>query len=206
VLPQRAGPERSVAATKSFVCTLTAAARLVAMLAADDTLAKALQRLPDRLDAALACDWRPAVERLADAGSLYVLGRGPGLGIAQESALKLKEICGLHAEAFSAAEVQHGPRAVIGERFPLLAYAFDDAGGRDVAGFAAELADMGADILLASPEAGPGLHLPLPPPLHPLLDPIVAVQAFYVLAEAVARARGLDPDQPRGLHKITHTF
>jgi glucosamine--fructose-6-phosphate aminotransferase (isomerizing) len=205
VLPQRAGAERSVAATKSLICTLAAAARLVAVLTGDAALQAALGELPDRLRQALRCDWSPAVERLKGASSLYVLGRGPALGIAQESALKFKEICGLHAEAFSAAEVQHGPRAVIGDRFPLLAYALDDAGGGDTAAFAYELAQIGAEVLLAGPSPGAGLHMPLPEPLHPLLDPIVAIQAFYPLAAAVATARGLDPDQPRGLRKITHT-
>jgi glucosamine--fructose-6-phosphate aminotransferase (isomerizing) len=206
VLPQRAGPERSVAATKSFICTLAAAARLVAVCTADAGLLAALERLPARLEAALLCDWSPAIARLAPAQSLYVIGRGPALGIAAESALKLKETSGLHAEALSAAEIRHGPRAVIDQGFPLLVYALADAGGNDARDFAAELAAAGAEALLASPAPGAGLHLPLPAPLHPLLDPIVAVQAFYPLAAALSEARGLDPDQPRGLRKVTETI
>lgn len=205
VLPQRAGVERSVAATKSFICTLAVVARLVAVWRRDQALLDALQRLPERLEAALACDWSAAVPRLAAAGSLYVVGRGPGLGIAQESALKLKETSFLHAEALSAAEVRHGPRAVIGEGFPLLAYALADAGGGDAAAFAAELADAGAEVIVAGPTPSAGLHLPLPEPLHPLLDPIVAIQAFYPMAAALAVARGQDPDRPRGLRKVTET-
>jgi glucosamine--fructose-6-phosphate aminotransferase (isomerizing) len=206
VLPQRAGAERSVAATKSFICTLAVAARLVAVWRQDRALLDALQRLPERLEAALACDWSAAVPRLAPASSLYVVGRGPCLGIAQESALKLKETSFLHAEALSAAEIRHGPRAVIGEGFPLLAYALADAGGSDTAAFAAELAEAGADVLVAAPAPAAGLHLPLPAPLHPLLDPIVAIQAFYPLAAALAVARGHDPDRPRGLRKVTETI
>jgi glucosamine--fructose-6-phosphate aminotransferase (isomerizing) len=206
VLPQRAGPEQSVAATKSFICSLVCIARLIARWRADRTLAAALERLPERLEAALRCDWSDALDPLVSASSLYVVGRGLGFGIVHEWALKLKETSGLHAEALSAAEVHHGPRAVIDQAFPVLALALDDPAGRDAAAFAAELAGRGHRVAVASAAPVAGLHLPLPPPLHPLLDPIVAVQAFYPLAARLAEARGLDPDRPRGLHKVTATI
>jgi glutamine---fructose-6-phosphate transaminase (isomerizing) len=206
VLPQHAGPERSIAATKSFICSLVCVARLVAAWRGDAALCAALERLPARLEAALACDWSAAVPLLASARSLYVVGRGLGFGIVHEWALKLKETCGLHAEALSAAEVHHGPRAVIDRDFPILALALDDPAGRDVAAFAAGLADSGHGVAVASAAAVAGVHLPLPAPLHPLLDPIVAAQAFYPLAAALAAARGLDPDRPRGLKKVTATI
>jgi len=205
VLPQRAGEERSVAATKSFVMTLVAAARLVAAWTEDATLTAALPRLPDALDAALACDWSRAVPTLVDTTGLYVVARGPGLAIAAESALKLKETCRLHAEAFSAAEIQHGPREVVDAGFPILAYALADQGGEDTRALAAELSAAGVPVMLASHQATSGVYLPLPRPLHPLLDPIVAILAFYPFAETVSRARGLDPDKPRALRKVTLT-
>jgi glutamine---fructose-6-phosphate transaminase (isomerizing) len=206
VLPQHAGPERSVAATKSVIATLAACARLVATWREDRPLLAALERLPGRLVEALACDWLPALSVLENVSRLYVVGRGPGLGIAEETALKLKETSGVLAEALSAAEIQHGPKAVIGPGFPVLAYGLADPGGEDARAFAAELAAAGADVMLASPEPGAGLHLPLPLPLHPLLDPIVALLAFYPLAEALARRRGRDPDRPPGLRKVTRTL
>lgn len=207
-LPQHAGPERSVAATKSVIATMTVAARLLAIWADDRSLREALAALPDRLQAALACDWSAALPSLATASSLYVVGRGPGLGVAEESALKLKETSGLLAEALSAAEIQHGPKAVIGPGFPVLVYGLQDPGGRDALAFATDLAEAGAQVVVASHGApGVGLvHLPLPPPLHPLLDPIVALLAFYPLVEALARARGCDPDRPPGLLKVTRTL
>lgn len=205
VLPQRAGAERSVAATKSFILTLTAVARLAAVWSRDRELAAALARLPERLAEAAACDWSPALPLLAGTGSLFVVGRGPGLGVAQETALKLKETSHLHAEALSAAELRHGPRAVIGPGFPVLAYALADPGGEDSRELAAELHEAGALVMTASAGEAPGLRLPLPRPLHPLLDPILAIQAFYPFAAALAVSRGLDPDQPRGLSKVTRT-
>jgi glucosamine--fructose-6-phosphate aminotransferase (isomerizing) len=208
VLPQHAGPERSVAATKSVVATLAAAARLVAAWCRDRALLDALARLPERLAAALARDWTPALPVLEQASCLYVVGRGPGLAVALETALKLKETSGLLAEALSAAEIRHGPKAVIGPGFPVLAYGLADPGGEDVRAFAAELAGVGAEVLLASatPVSAAGRPLPLPPPLHPLLDPIPALLAFYPLAAALARRRGRDPDRPRGLQKVTRTL
>ena len=154
MLPQRAGPERSVAATKSFICSLVCIARLIARWRSDAALSAALARLPERLDAALGCDWSAALELLAPASSLYVVGRGLGFGIVHEWALKLKETSGLHAEALSAAEVRHGPRAVIDQAFPVLALALGDPAGRDAAAFAAELAARGHTVAVASARPG----------------------------------------------------
>ena len=207
MLPQRAGVEQAVAATKSFVLTLVSLVRLVAAWTEDFPLAAALQRLPERLAAALACDWSAGLGVLAEAErGAFVVGRGPVLAVAQEAALKLKETSWMHAEAVSAAEIQHGPRAVADARFPVLGFALDDAGGADTRALVEGLSDAGVPVCLAAAEPGAGVWLKLPPPLHPMLDAIPAVLAFYVFAEALARQRGLDPDQPRGLRKVTETF
>ena len=206
VLPQRAGEERSVAATKSFMLTCVALARLVATWREDMSLKTALDALPERLEAAIITDWGATVDLLAPAANLYVLGRGPTLPIAGEAALKLKETSYLHAEAFSAAEVRHGPKAVIDRAFPLLAIASDDPGGDDTTAFAAEVEAAGGTVITATPARnGPGQHVQFPPPLHPLLDPIIAIAAFYPMAAKLAQARGHDPDNPRGLKKVTST-
>jgi glutamine---fructose-6-phosphate transaminase (isomerizing) len=205
-LPQNAGEERSVAATKSFILTCTALARLVATWQQDQTLTQAIHHLPERLEQALATDWGNTTDLLKDATSLYVLGRGPTHAIAGEAALKLKETCYLHAEAFSSAEVQHGPKAVIDQNFPILALVTNDQGGTDTTAYAQEAAKAGITTITASPApTAPGHHIHLPKPLHPWLDPIITITAFYPLAEALARARGHDPDKPRGLKKVTST-
>ena len=205
VLDQHAGPEGSVAATKSFIASLVVVARLVAVWREDRLLLEALERLPERLEAALRCDWSAAVALLAPAPSLYVVGRGLTLGVAAETALKLKETSALHAEAVSATEIRHGPRAVVYGDFPVFVYALADAAAADAAALGQELAAAGGPLVIASPHATPGVHLALPPPLHPALDPIVAIQAFYPFAAALARARGRDPDRPEGLSKVTRT-
>ena len=202
VLPQGAGPERAVAATKSFVLTLLAVVRLLAAWTDDPALRAALPHLPGHLREALRAGWDVPLD--APHG-LYVVARGPTLAVAQEAALKLKETSRLHAEAFSAAELRHGPRAVAVPGFPVLAFAGTDAGGDDTRALAAELAATGSPVLWAAHRPGPGTHLRLPPPLHPWLDPIVAILAFYPWAERLALSRGLDPDRPAGLSKVTET-
>ena len=113
VLPMHAGPEKSVAATKTYIASLTAILQLVAHWTEDGELLTALETLPLNLSAAWACDWAPAAAKLLDARNFFVVGRGVGFGVAQEAALKFKETCGLHAEAYSAAEVKHGPMAIV---------------------------------------------------------------------------------------------
>lgn len=205
VLDLAAGPELSVAATKSFVASAALGAALVAHWAEDAALLAALDRLPERVAAAVDCDWDAAVDGLADASSLYVVGRGPGLAMAGEAALKLKEMCGLHAEAYSAAELMHGPLALVGPDFPVLVL----AGGisdRTPAALATRLAMDGVPVFLAGGEAEGVVSLPVADGDHPFTDHILRIASFYVFAETLARRRGFDPDRPPKLKKVTRTF
>lgn len=203
VLPLHAAPERSVAATKSFIASLTLLVALVAEWAGDTDLSDALPRLPQGLAEAWGADWSPMVARLRPVAGLYVIGRGLGLGVAQEAALKLKETCRLHAEAFSAAELRHGPMALVGPDFPLLVFRQSDETEASVDALIAEVADRGGDLLVTGEAAG-AIGLPAAPH-HPVLEPILQVQSFYRAAAALALARGLDPDRPRHLSKVTET-
>lgn len=206
VVPLRAGTESSVAATKSYLCTLSALLQLVACCEpAGGRLPGALDSLPAALRQAWEQDWTPLVEGLAPARNLFVVGRGLGLGAAQEAALKLKETCGLHAEAFSAAEVKHGPMALVGAGFPVLCFAQDDGSLAGTLQVVDEFRGRGARVWLAAPRANGPDALPLAATPDPALAPLVAVQSFYRAANALSLARGYDPDRPPYLNKVTKT-
>jgi glucosamine--fructose-6-phosphate aminotransferase (isomerizing) len=199
-----AGREQSVAATKSYIAALAAIIHLVAFWAEDEELLEALAQAPAQLARAWSLDWQPALAPLQPARDLYVVGRGLGLGIAQEAALKLKETCGLHAEALSAAELRHGPMALVQVGFPVLIFAQNDETHGGVEALAAELAERGAQIMLAGANAPKSIVLPTEA-AHPAIQPMLIIQSFYRLVNALALARGYDPDHPPHLRKVTET-
>lgn len=201
VLPIAAGPERSVAATKTFVATLAALLRLTAGWSADAELTAAVERLPDRLSAAAELDWSAATETVVRAGSLITIGRGPTLAIAREAALKFKEACNLHAEAFSGAEFMHGPVSLVSERYPVLLFTPTDEAAEGFAALAADLIRKGAAVFATGTSAA----LPALPPDHPDADAVCLTQTLYLFVADLARRRGTSLDQPRHLHKVTRT-
>jgi glucosamine--fructose-6-phosphate aminotransferase (isomerizing) len=206
VIPLRAGPERSVAATKSFIGSLTAVLHLVAHWRRDASLLQALRGLPEQLHQAFALDWSPLVDGLANMQDLFVLGRGYGLGAAEEAALKLKETCALHAEAFSSAEVRHGPMELVGPRLPVLLFAQDDGALAGVLATAEDFRKRGAEVWTAAPGATGAHALPIVSTPVPMCAPILAIQSFYRAVNALALRRGHDPDHPPHLAKITETI
>jgi glucosamine--fructose-6-phosphate aminotransferase (isomerizing) len=205
VLPMAAGPELSVAATKSFIASLAALLRLTAAWTGDEAMRGALVRLPDRLAIATLLDWGAAAGALRAAASLVTIGRGPTLAIAREAALKLKETCNLHAEAFSGAEFLHGPVALVESAYPVLVFPPTDAAAAGLRELADSLRRKGASVFTA--EAGdpaPG-RLPALKPDHPETDAICLIQSFYALVLQLAAQRGIDADLPRHLRKVTRT-
>jgi glucosamine--fructose-6-phosphate aminotransferase (isomerizing) len=214
VIELRAGLETSIAATKSYVATLAALARMVAAWTEDAALASAVETLPALLDQSWALDWSAALPPLESATHLYVVGRGLGLGAAQETALKCKETCGLHAEAFSSAELRHGPYTLLGPEFPALLFAQPDATQAGLEALGLELARRGVPVLMAgardaSAEAGgaggaPVITLPTVPAIAEIA-PILLVQSAYRLIATLAVRRGFDPDRPAHLRKVTET-
>jgi glutamine---fructose-6-phosphate transaminase (isomerizing) len=199
-----AGQERSVAATKSYLASLAAVARLVAAWTEDAALSAAITRLPDLMDQSWSADWSEALPLLESAENLYVVGRGLGLGAAQEVALKCKETCGIHAEAFSSAELRHGPYTLLRKGFPALLLAQADATRPGIEALAIELARRGVPILLAGGNAAGSILLPTAAAV-PELAPILMVQSAYRMIASLSVRRGLDPDRPPHLHKITET-
>jgi glucosamine--fructose-6-phosphate aminotransferase (isomerizing) len=204
--PLHAGLELSVAASKSYVAALAASAQLVGLWRGDAELIAALAALPDLLAEAWSLDWRAALAPLVGARSLYVVGRGVGLGVAQEAALKLKETCRLHAEAFSAAELRHGPMALVGPDFPVLGFAQGDETREGVEAALAAAAALGAPVIKAGGKDQRGVAA-LPTAVGcPALEPIGHALSFYRLASELALARGEDPDRPPHLAKVTETL
>lgn len=194
VLPICGGEERAVAATKSFLLSGLAFVQLAAAWTGSATLVDVVARAPDVLEA--ACDTPWDLSALAGATGLYVCGRGVGLGAAQEVALKLKETCRLHAEAFSTAEVLHGPLALVAPGFPVLAIEQADETAAATRGVLGKLASLGAVLHRCAPPAG----------APALLAPLCQVQSFYLGLPALAAARGLDADAPVHLTKVTETL
>jgi len=205
VMPLCAGAEKSVAATKSYIAALAAVARLVAHWDRDVRLLEALNTLPKHLTKATTMASAPAVDALAWAERTMVVGRGLGFAVALEAALKLKETCGIQAEAFSGAEIKHGPMALVEEGYPLLIFALRGPEQAGLIELARYLRARNARVTLAAPADIVERDLTLAVADDEVLDPIVAIQTFYVIAAQVAEARGRNPDVPLHLAKVTRT-
>ena len=205
VIPLHAGSERSVAATKSYIAALAAVLHLCARWHGDAALAAALDALPGALRAGWDADWSALSSGLVEAHNLFVVGRGFGLGIALEAALKFKETCGLHAEAFSAAEVRHGPMALVGPDFPVLCFAQDDDTLAGTLAVADEFRRRGAQVFVAAPGLRGAGMLPVASGLPALCTPLLIIQSFYRATSALALRRGFNPDVPPHLNKVTET-
>jgi glutamine---fructose-6-phosphate transaminase (isomerizing) len=205
VLPMLAGPEVSVAATKTFVASLAALLRLAAVWTDDGAIREGLDRLPARLAPAADLDWSAALPALAAALHLMSIGRGPTLAVAREAALKLKETCGIHAEAFSGAEFQHGPIALVGRDYPVIVFMPTDAAAEGLNTLAMALTGKGATVFATGTHSGAPNALPTLKPDHPDADAIYLIQAFYALVIQIAEARGNNVDRPPHLQKVTRT-
>jgi glucosamine--fructose-6-phosphate aminotransferase (isomerizing) len=193
-----------VAATKTFVTSLVAGLWLLAKWKDDADLLRALHALPHHLRAATQCDWTEAVSALSGQ-SLFTLGRGPSWAISNEAALKFKETCQIHAESYSSAEVLHGPVSIVDSGFPVIAFAAGDAAEGALVEVADTLAAKGAAVFVTSDRVRTARTLPHQRTDHWLTDPIAAVVSFYGMVEHVACLRGINPDTPRHLNKVTAT-
>lgn len=200
-----AGVEKSVAATKTFVTSAVAGLALVAHWQQDKALLAALEALPAKLEAAIKHDWPQLRAALKGHDSLLVLGRGPSFAMANEAALKFKETCQIHAESYSSAEVLHGPVSIIESGFPVLVLAARDAAENATLEAAAAMTQSGAQVFITSTGAPAGQQLAFTATGHPLTDPLALIVSFYSFIERLARARGINPDTPRNLKKVTET-
>jgi glucosamine--fructose-6-phosphate aminotransferase (isomerizing) len=205
VLPLMAGPERSVAATKTFIATLAAILRFTAAWGGNGELKRALPNLPTRLEQASFLDWSGGFPALAQATSMMTIGRGPTLAIAAEAALKLKETCGLHAEAFSGSEFLHGPVSLVSQGFPILMFMPADQAAQALRRLEADLRKKGAAVFATARGKPAQGRLPAIASGHPETDAICLIQSFYAMLVRLAQLRGGDADKPRHLQKVTRT-
>ncbi len=212
VVPLLAGKEQAVAATKSYLATLGALIHFVALLTDDKKLLQVLSELPLSLERASQENWSQVMSEYQQVHNTFVVGRSFSFPIAQEAALKFKETTKIHAEAFSGAELLHGPFALVEKNFPLMVFAQQDASFIGIQNIMQRALELGARVFLASPGLNTKglseqvMSLSMPPSLHPICDPLMIIQAFYRMIAQLSLARGLNPDAPFNLTKVTKTW
>lgn len=203
-----AGPERAIAATKTFMLSVSAALHLIAAWNRDAPLHAALAEFPETLERCKDVDCTIATRVLAGREHVFVVGRGPALPVAKELALKLEEVSGLPADAQSAAELLHGPISMASPRMVAIVLAGDRHSRESVRAATARLYAAGVAVLLLAPESEPadgGEVIHVPEAGHELLQPLVSLYAMYPVLAQLARQRGRDPDRPPHLEKTTLT-
>ena len=205
IIDIQAGHELSVAATKTFLNSAVAGLWVLAEWANDKDLIKAIHQLPEYLAKAVKADWSEACAALKNQNSVFCLGRGPAFAISNEAALKFKETCQIHAESYSSAEVLHGPVSIVDTNFPIIAFVSNDAAESSVISVADQLAEKGANVFVTSTKSQTARQLEAIRTDHPLTDPIALIASFYAMVEQLAVARGINPDAPRHLKKVTET-
>jgi glutamine---fructose-6-phosphate transaminase (isomerizing) len=205
VIPLHAAPELSVAATKSYIASIAAAISIVAHWDSDEELIRDMEQLPSLLQEAWSIDWSDALPEFRDVTNCYTAARGLGLAIAQEAALKLKEVCGVHAEAFSSAELEHGPMSLI-QSLPVFAFVQSDQAQESMTSFIEKILEKMGNLI----KFGGVCHdkVKFFPSIHanPILEPVLLIQSFYRLVDQLAQLRGIDPDRPAHLSKVTRTL
>ena len=205
LIPLNAGAEKSVAATKSFMASLSASAHLIGHWSKNEKLLSALKHLPDEMMTAQKNSWSEAIPSFVKAKRIMVVGRGYGLSLALEVALKFKETCSIQAEAFSAAEIKHGPQALIEEGYPLLIFANRGPALHSMLDLAEDMKARGANVILAAPSFVKEKQLEITSTQCEELDILTSVQSFYIMVEKLSRELGFNPDEPKHLSKVTKT-
>ena len=209
VIPLHAGPEQAVAATKSFLLSLGALIQGISLLKPESNLALPLAQLPELMDQVLKLPVH-AHFKYFEAQNAFILGRGFGLSIAKELALKFKEVTQIHAEAFSAAELLHGPFSLLQKQIPVLALSQNDTSLPTLLSTLMKIKNTGNEPLILASEDTKDCFRDFPklilfPTTHPMLTPLLACAFFYLLIENLAIHKGLNSDHPPLIQKITKT-
>lgn len=203
--------EESVAATKTYTASLTVLAMMAAALEPESDRFRSLEKVPNLLSEMLAEGdaIRNSAQRYREMEACVVIGRGYNYATAFEIALKMKELAYILAEPYSSADFWHGPVALVEDGFPVIAVIPDSPAARELEELLAHLRSRGADLVILSPRAD-ALELAetpiaLPANVPEWLSPIVSIVSGQFFALGLTLAKGLDPDQPRGLRKVTRT-
>ncbi len=211
VFPLRAGVERSVAATKTYTASLVALAMLSAALAQSADMRADLRKVPTWVGEVIRTieEVRRASERYRYMEACVVISRGYNYATAYEIALKLKELTYVLAEPYSSADFQHGPVALVERGFPVFAIVPEGRVTAEMEAFLRQLKEREAELVVISARrealAFAQTPLPIPSGIPEWLSPVVAVVPGQMFALGLTLARGLDPDHPRGLRKVTRT-
>lgn len=211
VLPLNAGEERAVAATKTYLNSVGAVALLFAAIAKDDVALGELRGMPAILERqiALSLESAPPIEEYRESVGATVVARGVNYGTAFEIALKIRELSGLVVEAYSPADLLHGPIAAIQPGWPVIVVAPTGPARPSVEEVVVPLLERGARVIAVSDVAAvlrrAHTRLPLVPRVPEWLSPLTAVIPGQVTAMQLAQLRGLDIDSPPGLRKVTLT-
>lgn len=196
-IPLRAGAEKAIAATKSYLSTLSAIVHLVGHWKQDEALLQGLRDLPAELEKVIDAKAQLTADSLRAIKHCVVLGRGFGYAVGREIALKLKEVLSIHAEAFSSAEFLHGPVTLVENKLAIVNVHIQDESAAAHLSQIDEVSNRGAQLLNL-------LHIDSR--LHKRLLPLLSLQRFYLDIEHVAQELGYDPDTPPGLKKVTETM
>ncbi len=203
--------EDSVAATKTYTASLTALAMLAAALDVDRDRSRSLEQIPDLLSKMIAAGdaIQDAAQRYRQMEACVVIGRGYNYATAFEIALKLKELAYILAEPYSSADFWHGPVALVEDGFPVIAVVPESPTAQELEELLAHLRSRGADLVVLSPRKAASelaeTPIVLPAGVPEWLSPIVSVVPGQYFALGLTVAKGLDPDRPRGLSKVTRT-
>jgi len=197
VIPLSAGEEKAVAATKSYLATLSAILQLVSEWSQSEALQAGLKDLPKQLQLTVDAPQQLLHSFVSPLRNCVVLGRGFGYAVGREIALKLKEVCGIHAEAFSSAEFLHGPATLVAKQLAIVDIDLNDETADAHREQLAEMKKRGASIIQLTDSVGG---------VHPRLAPLLILQRFYLDVEQISVTMGLNPDAPQGLNKVTQTL
>jgi len=200
VIPISAGEEKAVAATKSFIATLSALLHLCARWSNNNTLFESLVMLPELLNTVITSPAQLTSEYLENTRNTIVLGRGFGYAVGREVALKLKEVLGIHAEAFSSAEFIHGPVTLVEKKLKLIALNIHDESAPFHSAMVDDVKARGGECIDLGVTADSNAQA-----VHPRCSALLLMQRFYLDIERIAIEWGLNPDTPPGLNKVTKT-